>query len=59
MSKRENLKNGSTNYGDLKEVAKIIDGARKKLKYNVTVGLDLIRAFVEAKKILTHPIPFF
>ena len=44
MSKRENLKNGSTNYGDLKEVAKIIDGARKKLKYNVTVGLDLIRA---------------
>ena len=44
MSKRENLKNGSTNYGDLKEVAKIIDGVRKKLKYNVTVGLDLIRA---------------
>ena len=44
MSKRENLKNGSTNYGDLKEVAKIIDGVRKKLKYNVNVGLDLIRA---------------
>ena len=44
MSKRKNLKNGSTNSEDLKEVAKIIDGARKKLKYNVTVGLDLIRA---------------
>jgi hypothetical protein len=44
MSKRKNLKNGSTNSTDLKEVAKIIDGARKKLKYNVTVGLDLIRA---------------
>jgi hypothetical protein len=44
MSKRKNLKNGSTNSTDLKEVAKIIDGVRKKLKYNVTVGLDLIRA---------------
>ena len=44
MLKRKNLKNGGTNSGDLKEVAKIIDGVRKKLKYNVTVGLDLIRA---------------
>jgi len=44
MSKRKNLKNGSTNSGDLREVVKIIDGARKKLRYNLTVGLDLIRA---------------
>ena len=44
MSKRKNLKNGSTNSADLREVVKIIDGVRKKLKYNVTVGLDLIRA---------------
>jgi hypothetical protein len=44
MSKRKNLKNGSINSTDLKEVAKIIDGVRKRLKYNVTVGLDLIRA---------------
>ena len=44
MLKRKNLKNGGTNSGDLKEVVRIIDGARKKLKYNVTVGLDLIRA---------------
>ena len=44
MSKRKDLKNGSTNSADLREVAKIIDGIRKKLKYNVTVGLDLIRA---------------
>ena len=44
MSKRKDLKNGSTNSADLREVAKIIDGVRKKLKYNVTVGLDLIRA---------------
>jgi len=44
MLKRKDLKNGSTNSGGLKEVAKIIDGVRKKLKYNVTVGLDLIRA---------------
>jgi hypothetical protein len=44
MLKRKDLKNGSTNSADLREVAKIIDGVRKKLKYNVTVGLDLIRA---------------
>ena len=44
MSKRKDLKNGSTNSADLREVVKIIDGVRKKLKYNVTVGLDLIRA---------------
>ncbi len=44
MLKRKNLKNGSTNSADLREVVKIIDGVRKKLKYNVTVGLDLIRA---------------
>ena len=55
MLKRKDLKNGSTNSGDLKEVAKIIDGVRKKLKYNVTVGLDLIRASSKLDTIIKTP----
>ena len=49
MSKRKSSKNGSTNSGNLREVVKIIDRARKKLKNNPStsrhvVGLDLISA---------------
>ena len=49
MSKGKSSKNGSTNSGNLREVVKIIDRARKKLKNNPStsrhvVGLDLISA---------------
>ena len=48
MSKKNKLKNSSTNSKELGEVLKMIDKARKKLLINpnssLAVGLDLIKA---------------
>jgi hypothetical protein len=49
MSKGKSSKNGSTNSGNLREMVKIIDRARKRLRNNPStshniVGLDLISA---------------
>ncbi len=57
MSKRKSLKNGSTNSGNLREVVKIIDGARKKLRNNPSnshpiISLDLISAATKLNAII-------
>jgi hypothetical protein len=56
MSKRKSLKNGSTNSENLREVVKIIDRARKRLRNNPSishpVGLDLISAAIKLNTII-------
>jgi hypothetical protein len=51
------LKHGSTNSGNLREVVKIIDGARKKLRNNPSnshpiISLDLISAATKLNAII-------
>ena len=57
MSKRKSSKNSSTNSKNIREVIKMVDSARKKLRNNPsnshsTVGLDLISAVIKLNTII-------